>query len=270
MITNYQSTKSTSIKKTINNNQNEHDSTVNKQLSDDKCDNINKLNINQKMIIKNETDHNPNDNMIEDINSSNNINNNDDDKKDVHSDTLKEHDMRFILKRNKRTGNYSILRKIRTNGHDTVQRVCYTIYGAYIPFGKEEYNNKMILNVIIYDSNNLNYNLIVTLNRIVNTFKELKNLKNSSYKYLLNDKTFFSFIKEVNDNDVNVNGKKYSLRLYFKYGSKISHAKYVGELTCDQLKGKRCNINIELGSLWINESTSMYGVNVHITHITIL
>ena len=63
---------------------------------------------------------------------------------------------------------------------------------------------------------------------------------------------------------------KYQLRLYLRYGAKINHAKLVGELSASQLKGKKCNIDIELGSMWVNEKISQYGINVYVTHITVL
>lgn len=115
--------------------------------------------------------------------------------------------------------------------------------------------------------------------RVVNTFKELKNNERLKIKYGISGKTFFSFIKEAptsaNDNEkrVDSNGspiKSYNVRLYARYGMKISHAKYVGELSLDQIRGKRCNMDIELGSLWINPTTMMYGINVHIISIKVL
>ena len=45
---------------------------------------------------------------------------------------------------------------------------------------------------------------------------------------------------------------------------------FIGEMTYDNINNKRCNIDIELGSLWINEETMSYGINIYITHITIL
>lgn len=113
--------------------------------------------------------------------------------------------------------------------------------------------------------------------RIVNTFKELRNNERLKHKYGISGKTFFSFIKEsqINDGDkrVDLNGvpiKSYNVRLYARYGMKITHAKYVGELSLDQLRGKRCNMDIELGSLWVNPTTMMYGINLHIISIKVL
>lgn len=176
----------------------------------------------------------------------------------------------FILKKAKTTGNYSILRKARINGLDTLQRVKYTMYNAYLPFGKEDYNDNVILNAIINDSNNLNYNMLFTLNRIARTFDELNTIDTCKHKYNIDNKQFFPFIKALPSDENNNTVKQYSIRLYFKYGAKITHAKFVGELSADQLKGKTCNINIDLGSMWVNDSSMMYGINIFISHITVL
>ena len=58
--------------------------------------------------------------------------------------------------------------------------------------------------------------------------------------------------------------------MYLRYGAKITHTNFIGEMTYDNINNKRCNIDIELGSLWINEETMSYGINIYITHITIL
>ncbi|VBB18329.1 hypothetical protein YASMINEVIRUS_792 [Yasminevirus sp. GU-2018] len=196
----------------------------------------------------------------------------------------------FVLKHNKTTGNYSVLRKSVVNGFSTLQRIRYVIYGAHLPFGKEIYNDNTILNAIVYESNNLNHNLIFILNRMSKTFSEMKNIESCKTKYSIGDKTFFPFIKEidvdnsdgaedsvstVDDVDKKKKGsanifRRYSIRLYMKYGAKITHSERVGELSCDQLKGKKCNIDVEIGSMWFSASTKMYGVNIHVTHITVV
>lgn len=191
-------------------------------------------------------------------------------------------DTSFILKRNKKTGNYSILKK----GYD-VRRVKYCIKNVYLPFGREYYNEKIMLNGYFDDSTNYNRNLIITLHKIIDAFTSLKDTKSGKYKYNINDKSFFSFLKEVESDksDVGENNdevsdtdkeeqkndtKKYQIRLYLKYGAKVTHARYIGELSYDRLKGKKCNLNVELGSMWVNEDKSQYGINVYVTHITML
>jgi len=193
-------------------------------------------------------------------------------------------DISFILRRNKKSHNYSILRKVKNNtlsknpnNVSDVERIRYKIYNAYLPFGCETYKDNMIVNAIIDDSTNFNHNLLVTFNRIIETFKELKDTDVGKYKYSINDKTFFTFLKECDiDRTKNTTTttnekpiKKYQLRFYLRYGAKVTHSKLVGEMSHDQLKGRWCTLDIELGSMWVNNETKQYGLNIYITHITV-
>lgn len=219
-------------------------------------------------------------------------------------------DIRFILKLNKKSGHYAILKKGKAPS--TFEPMKYKIFGGYLPFGSEEYNKNNIVNVVIDDTTNINYNLLVTLNRLVRTFDDLKDTDVGKNKYSLSDKHFFSFMKDVtvvkkekqnnnkrakkdtdsgsddsdnsdndNDNDISTSTnkiteaktnqpKKYQLRLYLRYGAKVKHAKLIGDLGYNQLKGKRCNLDIELGSMWVSNEKKQYGINIYITHITVL
>jgi hypothetical protein len=179
-------------------------------------------------------------------------------------------DSSFVLKKTKKTGNFQILKK--TLNKASTEKVKYIAYNAYLPFGREEYNDNLILNAIIDDSTNYNHNLITTLKQIINTFEKLKTTDVGRYKYSINDKTFFSYMKEIKQiTDSNTNSvKKYQLRLYLRYGAKVTHISKVGELSYDQLKGKKCNLNLELGSMWVNIDTMSYGINIHVTHITVI
>lgn len=197
-------------------------------------------------------------------------------------------DSSFILKATKKSGNYSILRQYIKNGKRSTMIIKYIIFGAYLPFGCEEYNENTIINALIDDSTNLSHNLIVTMNKICGAFEKLKDSEVGKNKYGLDKKLFFSFLKPYNqdqdqdqEREKNIKRKidkvseqnpvnKYQLRLYLKYGAKINHAKLVGELSASQLKGKKCNLDIELGSMWVNDKISQYGINVYITHITVL
>lgn len=215
--------------------------------------------------------------------------NNNENKKTINTNQ----DSSFILKKNKQSGNFSILKKSLKPG--IAQKVKYIAYNVLLPFGREEYNDNLILNAIISDSTNFNYNLITTLKRIVQTFEGLRDTEPGKFKYSINDKKFFSYMKELkideyNDDDIpedkiiNKNSvkqskekspissgiKKYQLRLYLRYGAKVTHAKHVGELSYDQLRGKKCNLDLELGSMWVSSDTMMYGINIHVTHITVL
>lgn len=201
---------------------------------------------------------------------------------DEHTNGDPNDDISFILRRNKKSHNYSILRKVKNNilsknpkNVSDVERIRYKIYNAYLPFGCETYKDNMIVNAIIDDSTNFNHNLLVTFNRIIETFKELKDTDVGKYKYSINDKTFFTFLKECDiDRTKNTTTnekpiKKYQLRFYLRYGAKVTHSKLVGEMSHDQLKGRWCTLDIELGSMWVNNETKQYGLNIYITHITV-
>lgn len=179
---------------------------------------------------------------------------------------MNEDDNSYILKKNRKTGNYSILKKINNN---TIKRIRFNIKNTYLPYGKEEYNERIIINAIINNSNNINHNIIVTLEKLIKSMENLKDTYSGKYKYFIDDKTFFSFIKKI-DNEEESNDDLYQLRLYMKYGAKVTHAKLIGELSYEQLKGKRCNLDVEIGSLWVNKDIMQYGINIYITHITVL
>lgn len=166
---------------------------------------------------------------------------------------------RFILKPGKKNGNYSIHRKL--NESNINERATYTIYGAHLKFGVEKYNNNHILNAILYETNNSTYNIIVTLERIVNTFTNMGKHEVYAKKYNLENKTFFSFIK---NNTIDPQNKQFIIRLYLKRGCKIMNSnKEI--IPSDQIKNKYCNIEIEVGSLW--SANNLYGLNVYATEI---
>ena len=221
-------------------------------------------------------------------------------------------DTSFILKKTKKSGNYTILRKCAQGDKNTVRTIRHTLYGVWLPFGCEEYNGNTIINAVISIRNNTNYNTIAQLNKIIRTFEHLRETEIGQAKYMLGDKTFFPFMVEVHRPDpaepieppespdppvlpdqpvlpvlpVLSNQpdpsnqpvlpdqpdypKKYKLRLYLKYGAKITHARHVGELPPSQVRGKRCTVTLELGSMWVRADKKKYGINVYCTHITVL
>jgi hypothetical protein len=180
----------------------------------------------------------------------------------------KNQDSSFILKKTKKTGNFLIMKKSLKPG--VIERVRYVAYGAYLPFGREEYNDNLILNAIIDNSTNYNHNLITTLKRIIDTFESLKTTEQGRYKYGIQDKKIYNYMKELPIDPKIPNIKKYQIRLYLRYGVKATHIKHVGEISYDELKGKKCNLDLELGSMWVSNETMMYGINIHVTHITVI
>ncbi len=163
----------------------------------------------------------------------------------------------------KTSNNYCIYSKDK-------KRIRFQINGVYLPYGKEQFNDGDILNVIIDDSSNYGYNMIIKLNQIVEKFEELKKSYVGKIKYNINDKEFFSFMKKLDETDplYKENVNTHQIRAYLKYGAKITHSKHIGELGADYpLAKKRCNIELELGSMW--SSDNKFGVNIYVTSIVV-
>jgi hypothetical protein len=58
--------------------------------------------------------------------------------------------------------------------------------------------------------------------------------------------------------------------MYMAYGAKIKNSKTNQEMIPGMLKNKRCNIEIELGSLWASDVTAKYGINIFAKNIAVL
>lgn len=166
----------------------------------------------------------------------------------------------FIFKKNKRSKNYSILSK-------KCKKITFKLKSVYLPFGKEYYNNKSILNIIIDDSDNINYNNVFILRKYSKLFGKFKDEEIDYYD--LKDKEYHEFIKLNNQNEET--GKKYyKIRCYLSNAVKISHKKYVGEVDIKDIVKKIVDIELEIGSLWINSQINKYGVNIYIQKIKVL
>lgn len=173
-------------------------------------------------------------------------------------------DLKFTLSKTVKTGNYSISRKLN-NG--TIERVKYTIPNIYLPFGRESFNNKFMVNGILNNKNNVNYNMIIHLKKIAEMFENMKKSEILAQKYDIENKSFFPFIKKM-DMTESLNDE-YILRMYFKNGAKIyENDKEI--IDYHYLKGKKCNIEIELGSLWVNDKINKFGINIYVTRIDII
>lgn len=173
-------------------------------------------------------------------------------------------DLKFNLSKTVKSGNYSISRKLSNGSHE---RIKYTIYNMFLPFGREIYNNKYLINGLLNDQNNTNYNMIVHMKKITEMFENMKKSEKLSQKYDITDKTFYPFIKKVDM--MESSNDEYIVRMYFKNGVKF----YENDIEITDftyLKGKYCNIDVELGSLWINDKINKFGINIYVTKINIL
>ncbi len=170
----------------------------------------------------------------------------------------------IIFVRTKKTGNYMIFKKNHKNENTRMQ---FNLSNITFPFGKEEYNDNIVVNIQIIDSTNYLKNMMFDLLKIQHSFQNL--CDNDDVGYYVKDKKFFDYIKLVKTLDDNTN--IYHVRTYLKYGAKMNHAKFVGNLDPSfDIKGKKANATIEFGSLWINNDSNQYGVNVYLIAATIL
>ena len=170
---------------------------------------------------------------------------------------------RFAFKRNKTTGNYSIY---SADGG----RIMMKLLGIYVPFGLEKYNSSEIINFLLESDNNYHYNMIVKLKDLDN---ELRILPTKNIDIDLTGLEYYPIISEnkenEDDNDINKNKKavRYIIRTYLKNGAKILHSKLFGTYDKTKLKGKKCDIDLELGSIWYNEKK--YGCTLYVSAIKV-
>lgn len=184
------------------------------------------------------------------------------DIKYVSSAVAKER-TRFALKRNKTTGNYSIY---SADGG----RIMMKLLGIYIPFGLEKYNSSEIINFLLESDNNYHYNMIVKLKDLDN---ELRILPTKNIDIDLTGLEYYPIISENKESDNNNDDKnkkavRYIIRTYLKNGAKILHSKLFGTYDKTRLKGKRCDIDLELGSIWYNEKK--YGCTLYVSAIKVM
>lgn len=168
-------------------------------------------------------------------------------------------DIQMLLVPTKQSGNYLIYKKV----NHTNERFQYTINNVHFPFGKEEYNDSIIYNIMIKNESNYIENILFELRRITTKIKDMADNDRTRKRYNLDGKVFYEFMRETEEGVM--------LRTYLKYGANITHRRMIGRLDRSyELKGKYGNVVIEIGSLWVNQSTGQYGVNVYLNKIVVL
>lgn len=134
---------------------------------------------------------------------------------------------------------------------------------VYLPFGAEYYNKKYILNIEMYPTkNNVHNNLQSLLLALEQEFSD-KLIKSYELSQDIKDLTYHSFLK-LNSN------KSIHLRTYMSPNPEIYT--YVGKfkenILQSSLQGTTCNIDLELGTLWMNGVN--YGVIWYVKSVCIL
>lgn len=168
---------------------------------------------------------------------------------------------KIALQPTKKTGNYMIYEKLENNKG---KKIVFKIGNVLFPFGKEGYNDNIILNIQLNNSSNYMQNMLFDLIKIKNIFEKIKENKELSMQYNIKDYTFYDFIKPTEQPDT------YILRTYLRYGATLTHKGHVGQLdrTFD-LKGKYGEVTFELGSMWVNHSIKQYGVNIYTSLVVV-
>lgn len=133
--------------------------------------------------------------------------------------------------------------------------------GVFLPFGPEYFNKKQILNIELSPTkSNVHNNLCSLLSALENDFKN-KAICHNQLSKDIEGLTYHSFLK--------TNKKNILMRTYMSTNPDI-YAMIAGfkeNVTQSNLKGAHCNIELELGTLWMNDKNFgiiWYVKDVHI------
>lgn len=134
---------------------------------------------------------------------------------------------------------------------------------VFLPFGVEFYNKKQILNIELYPKkNNVHNNLYSLLSALEQDFSN-KLIINNEIKSEISELTYHSFLKLNSNNSIHV-------RTYMSQNPNIYTyiGKFKENIMQSSIKGTTCNIEIEIGTMWINSSN--YGIILYVKDIQIL
>lgn len=166
----------------------------------------------------------------------------------------------------KRGKNYTIVLR---NGKD-LKKFAFASPALKIPFGVEKYNYKRIVNLqfIDYKKNNSLYNFYSCLKQLDNFFYRL------SYDTTVNNHFSPNLIEQLKGKQyIPFMKKSYApiLRTHLRETAKklITEVKQGDTyVELDDLKGVFCTAKIELGSLWITDTS--YGVTWYVNEINVV
>jgi hypothetical protein len=133
---------------------------------------------------------------------------------------------------------------------------------VFLPFGAEYYNKKQILNIEIYpNKNNTHNNLYSLLLALEQEFSD-KLVHNYELKNDIAELKYYSFLKN-NSNNVHI-------RTYMSPNPNIYTiiGKFKEPIMQSSIKGTYCNIEMELGTLWMNDTN--FGVIWYVKDIQIV
>lgn len=134
---------------------------------------------------------------------------------------------------------------------------------VYLPFGIEIFNKKAILNVEIYPKkSNEENNMYAMLYSFENELKDKTKFPND-IKNEINELTYYNFMKSNNNNG-------YLIRTHMSPNPEIYAmiGKFKNALTSKDIKDVKCNIDLELGTFWINDVN--YGITWFVKRIEVI
>jgi hypothetical protein len=148
------------------------------------------------------------------------------------------------------------------------------INNIYLPFGKESYNKKDIINCEITNNDNTNNNIIhdaIFLEKIFDNFSKEDDNRDKTLPFI---KIPFDFLKEVKYKSLLSTIKKslngYILRTHMTKNTEIYKKSLNNKifLKSSELKDKYANIEVELSNIWVFQNS--YGFVWNINKIEVL
>ena len=140
----------------------------------------------------------------------------------------------------------------------------FKLDNVYLPFGKENYNSKEILNIELIKTNNTHNNYLSFLLKLEEKIKN-KNLNlDINILQILANKNFMPTLKESK--------LGYTIRTHLSnttdiYIEKKDKSKFI--ITSDNLKNSECDVTLTLKGIWINYDISTFGLLWDINEIKI-
>jgi hypothetical protein len=131
----------------------------------------------------------------------------------------------------------------------------FKLENVYLPFGKEHFNGKDLLNIELIKTNNTHNNYLSFLSSLENRIKNKNINTDINVLQLLVNKQFMPTLKESK--------LGYTIRTHLSnsteiYIEKKDKTKFL--ITSDNLKNSECDIEITLKGIWLNNDISSYGL----------
>jgi hypothetical protein len=143
------------------------------------------------------------------------------------------------------------------------EKITINLNKVRIPFGYENYNNKDVLNIELSPKkNNSHYNIYSYIYGFEEMLSDRKNIKNKELRKKLSGKTYYPNMRESKCGYIVRSYKYSSPEIYMMNGG------FKTDLTSLDIGKTISNVELELGSLWISDTS--YGFVWNIKKIEVL